>query len=69
MSVKARAEILLEIDCTSTWGDDTTVAQVRAQAMQNASDTINKVVNAANTQLRIIGDIQIKIITFDVNQG
>ncbi len=66
MSVKARASITIEIECKSNWSDNTTVEQVKKQAIVDAEEVINKAFNLKGTLFNVIGDIKIKIVTFDV---
>ena len=66
MSVNARATVTLEIKCNSHWSDDTQVSQVKKQAEQDAVNEIRKIISAANQRIKLIGDIKIKIVTFDV---
>ena len=66
MSVNAQATVTLEIECKSHWSDDTEIEQVRRQAIKDATDLLSKFFRATNSRIKIVSDIKIKIVTFDV---
>jgi len=65
MSTTAKATVTIEIACTSSWNDAATVAQVKKQAIDDARGFIRKLNQDSNSPLKIVGDIDIKIVTFD----
>jgi hypothetical protein len=64
MGTKAKATVTIEIDCKSSWSNDTTVAQVKKQAVDDARGALRRWA-ADDSPIRIIGDIDIKIVAFD----
>jgi hypothetical protein len=65
MSVKAKATIKIEIDVNSNWNDETTVSQVKKQAIDDAKGVIRKLHGDSNYRISIIGEPDITVITFD----
>ena len=65
MSVTARATITIDIACGSSWSDETTIDQIRKQAIQDAHNVLSKMQDASRHQIKIIGDPQIKIVYVD----
>ena len=65
MSVKAKATVTIEIDVNSTWNDATTVAQVKKQAIDDAKGVIRKLHGDHNYRIKVIGEPDISVITFD----
>ncbi len=66
MSVTAKATITIEINCSSSWNDNTTIDQVRKQAIKDAFNALNKMQEESNGVFKVIGNPEIKIISFGV---
>jgi len=67
MATTARAVVTLEINCKSNWNDETTVSQVKKQAIDDAMGELNKIAHASNNRIKVIGEPQIRIVTFDAS--
>jgi hypothetical protein len=66
MSVKAKATVTIEIDVNSNWNDATTVAQVKKQAIDDAKGVIRRLHGDDSYRIKVIGEPDITVITFDV---
>lgn len=66
MATKAKATVFLEINCNSSWSDETTVSQVKKQAIDNVILEIQQLLPHAKSRIKLIGDPEITIVTFDV---
>ena len=64
---RAIATVTLEIKCSSNWDDDTTIAQVRKQAIADAEDALRAAFGSGNPSVSIVGKIRIKTVTQEVN--
>lgn len=59
-SSAARMVVLVEVDVSSNWGSDCTIAQVHKQAEESARHRLQEI-----RGLRIIGNPTIKMITHE----
>lgn len=62
MSVTARVQILLDIDCHSSWGDECTLAQVQKQAIEDAIGHLNHLIQDGQLKAKIIGKPIVKSV-------
>ena len=63
---RAIATVTLEIKCSSSWNENTTVAEIRKQAIDNAEEALRIAFGIGNGSISIIGDIKIRTVTQDV---
>ena len=58
-TASARVQIVVEIDAKSTWSNDTTVAQIDQQALDDIASSIGhvfKLAREANIKMRLVGE-------------
>lgn len=65
MSTNAKVSVTLEINAKSCWSDETSVAQVKKQAVDDAIQELNRLANDANYRIKLIGDPKVTVVTFD----
>ena len=61
MTTTARVQVTIDITVPSTWGDDTTVAQVRNQASEDALGMLRHV--EAKYDIKVIGKPTVTAVT------
>lgn len=60
----AKVQVILEINIPSSWGDDCTVGQVGKQAIDSAKGILRRTL--ADTDIKILGNIDLSTITYNV---
>ncbi len=65
MSVQAKVTVTLLIDCSSTWNDNTTIDQVRRQAIDDAHAVLRRMQDACRSRMTVQGKPKVSIISFD----
>ena len=65
MTTIARATVTIDIHCKSNWSDETTVAQVKKQAIDDALGVIRKLHADDKYNISVIGEPKITVVTFD----
>lgn len=63
MPAKARVTVTLDIDASSTWGDDCTVGQIKKQALDDANMKLTKALGS-QTDIKIIGKFKCVSINY-----
>jgi len=65
MAVTAKATVTIEINCKSSWNDDTRVSQVKEQAIANAMQVLNEFAKDSTSRIKITGSPKITVVTFN----
>ncbi len=53
--VRARVQIVVEVEIKQGWGDDCSVGQARLQAEREAQDRVRRLVEADGVGVRLVG--------------
>lgn len=64
MTVKAKATISVEIECNSEWSDETTVHEVKRQAVIDAKNELERMSQGSEFQISMVGEPDITIVSF-----
>lgn len=64
MTVKATATLSVEVECNSEWGDETTVHEVKRQAVIDAKKELVRMCEGSEFQVNLIGEPEVKIVSF-----
>lgn len=65
MNITARAKVTLEINGESNWSEDTSISQIRKQAIEDAIIELQSFVQRSNKRIKMIGSPEIRIVTMD----
>lgn len=68
MTVRAKAKVVVEIDCNSTWSDSTSMEQIKRQAIIDATESLNKLIQSSS-RIRISGSPSFLKVSVDIMEG
>ncbi len=65
MTVVAKAIMMIEVQCSARWSDDSVVSEVKSQDVDDAVDKVNKMCADSDVQAKVLGKPTISLMTFD----